>query len=166
MKSFLWVAAILLALPVAGSPAPQQAESSDLSWAYIAPDKVQPGPPVDDSAVVQLPGSAKTYPRVQLHDLGLLKNPPDWFPEEHPSMPGVVLHGDGKSVLACASCHLASGLGHPESANLTGLTADYMLHQLADLKPARETHGPCWPAPRTSPTRMPRPRANGLQHSR
>jgi cytochrome c553 len=135
MRSFIWVLlAVLWALPVTGSRPPEQVENADLSWAYAAPDKVQPQPPTDDGAAVQVPGSAKTYLRAQLHDLGLLKNPPDWFPEEHPTMPGVVQHGDGKAVLACASCHLASGLGHPESADLTGLTVPYMLRQLGDFK--------------------------------
>ena len=135
MKSFLRVLlATLMALPVTGSTRPEQEENADLSWAYAVPDKVQPQPTEDDSAMVQVPGSAKNYLRAQLHDLALLKNPPDWFAEEHPTMPGVVQHGDGKAVLACASCHLASGLGHPESADLTGLTVPYMLHQLADFK--------------------------------
>jgi cytochrome c553 len=135
MRGFFWVlVATLLALPVIGSRPSEQVGNADLSWAYAAPDKIQPQPLVDDGAAVQVPGSAKTYLRGQLHDLALLKTPPDWFPEEHPVMPGVVQHGDGKAVLACASCHLASGLGHPESADLTGLSVPYMLHQLADFK--------------------------------
>jgi len=130
--AWLFVAALGVSPLVRTTPPPQDA-GEDVSWAYLLPDKVQPQPP-DDTATVKLPGSSKTYPRSQLHDLGLLKNPPDWFPEEHPEMPGVVQHGDGKSVLACASCHLASGLGHPESADLTGLTPSYMLHQLDNFK--------------------------------
>jgi cytochrome c553 len=135
MRSFAWVlVATILALPVPGSRSPEQEENADLSWAYAVPDKMQPQLPGDDRVVVRVPGSAKTYVRSQLHDLALLKNPPDWFPEEHPAMPAVVEHGDGKAVLACASCHLASGLGHPESADLTGLTVPYMLRQLADFR--------------------------------
>ena len=49
-------------------------------------------------------------------------------------MPKVVAHGNGGSSLGCASCHLASGLGHPESANLAGVSAAYILRQLADFK--------------------------------
>ncbi len=63
-----------------------------------------------------------------------LKNPPDWFPDEHPPMPGVVAHGGPGMVLGCASCHLASGMGHPESASLAGLKPAYMQRQLADFK--------------------------------
>jgi cytochrome c553 len=77
-----------------------------------------------------VPGSTKTYTESRIDDF----NPPDWFPEEHPPMPPVVQHGNGKSVRACAYCHLASGLGYPQSANLTGLSVSYMMGQLADFK--------------------------------
>jgi cytochrome c553 len=40
-------------------------------------------------------------------------------------------------VLGCASCHLASGLGHPESANIAGVSAEYIQRQLADFKAGR-----------------------------
>ena len=49
-------------------------------------------------------------------------------------MPKVVAHGADGGVLGCASCHLASGLGHPESANLAGVSAAYILRQLSDFK--------------------------------
>jgi cytochrome c553 len=49
-------------------------------------------------------------------------------------MPKVVAHGADGGVLGCASCHLASGLGHPESANLAGVSAAYIERQLADFK--------------------------------
>jgi cytochrome c553 len=49
-------------------------------------------------------------------------------------MPEIVKHGSGKLLPACAMCHLASGLGHPESANLTGLSVSYLVRQLAEFK--------------------------------
>ena len=49
-------------------------------------------------------------------------------------MPKVVAHGADGGVLGCASCHLASGLGHPESANLAGVSGAYILRQLSDFK--------------------------------
>jgi cytochrome c553 len=61
-------------------------------------------------------------------------NPPDWYPEDHPPAPSVVTHGGGPGVLACGACHLMSGSGHPESADLTGLSAEYIERQLADFK--------------------------------
>jgi cytochrome c553 len=36
--------------------------------------------------------------------------------------------------MACGACHLMSGLGHPESSDLTGLPADYIVQQMADFK--------------------------------
>jgi cytochrome c553 len=37
-------------------------------------------------------------------------------------------------ALACGSCHLMSGTGHPESSDVTGSTADYIYQQLQDFK--------------------------------
>jgi cytochrome c553 len=45
-----------------------------------------------------------------------------------------VAHGAEGGVLGCISCHLASGLGHPESANLAGVSAAYIVRQLSDFK--------------------------------
>ena len=36
--------------------------------------------------------------------------------------------------MACGACHLMSGLGHPESNDVTGLTVDYFMQQMADFK--------------------------------
>jgi len=46
----------------------------------------------------------------------------------------VVAKGRRPDVRACASCHLTSGLGHPQSGSLAGLQAEYMLLQLADFR--------------------------------
>lgn len=129
----VFVLALFAVAPIAGAP-PQRAMKPDLSWAFPVPDAVQPTP-VDDPP--HLPGSAKTYTPAQIDDFF---NAPDWFPDEHGSLPAVIEHGNGKEVLACGSCHLMSGLGHPESANLTGLTVKYFMRQLADFKSgARKT---------------------------
>ena len=105
----------------------------DLSWAFPVPDKDFPP---DNSLVRKVPGSAKSYTQGQIDDL---YNPPDWFPEEHAPMPQVIQHGRGKQTPGCASCHLASGLGHPESANLTGLSVSYLLRQINDFQGGRRT---------------------------
>ena len=84
----------------------------------------------------------RTYTQAQIDDLF---NPPDWFPDEHSPLPAVVARGSGKDVRACGSCHLMSGNGHPESANLAGLSAAYIVATMADYKsgarkdPARMT---------------------------
>jgi len=49
-------------------------------------------------------------------------------------MPKTVAHGAGGDILGCASCHLASRLGHPESANLAGVSAAYIERQISDFK--------------------------------
>jgi cytochrome c553 len=102
----------------------------DIPWAFPVRDKVQPK--IDErTGPLHVPGSDKTYTQDQIDDH---MNPPDWFPSEHPPMPRVVAHGAPGGVLGCASCHLASGLGHPESANLAGVSASYIERQLSDFK--------------------------------
>src|SRR5205085_9867761 len=40
-------------------------------------------------------------------------------------------HGE---ALACGACHQMSGTGHPESADLAGLTPAYIVQQLEDFR--------------------------------
>jgi len=100
-------------------------------WAYPLKVERATAPGEDEPGPRQVPGSSKTYTQAQIDDLS---NPPDWFPDEHAPMPQVVQRGRGNVVPACASCHLSSGHGHPESSHLSGLTAAYMMRQLADFK--------------------------------
>jgi len=129
----IFACALALALlPVLriGAQSAEQWKLPDIPWAFPIRDKV---PPVmdDRSGPQHVPGSSKTYTQDQIDDIA---NPPDWFPDEHAPMPKVVAHGAEGGVLGCASCHLASGLGHPESANLAGVSAAYILRQLSDFK--------------------------------
>jgi cytochrome c553 len=110
------------------------------SWAFLVAD---PSQPTENPAEVRrVPGSTKTYTLEQVNNLS---NPPDWVPAEHPPAPPIVSRGSGPDVPACAACHLYSGLGHPESANLAGQPATYLIQQMADFKsgarldPARMT---------------------------
>ena len=127
------ICALALALiPVLriGAQSAQPWHLPDIAWAFPVRDKVQPV--IDDRSGPQhVPGSTKSYTQDQIDDIA---NPPDWFPDEHAPMPKVVAHGAEGGVLGCASCHLASGLGHPESANLAGVSAAYILRQLSDFK--------------------------------
>jgi cytochrome c553 len=106
---------------------PQQSGQS-LTWAYPVPDK-NPPPAGDAKEIKKLPGSTKSYTQAQIDDQ---LNPPDWYPQEHGALPGIVEHGF--QVQACGSCHLMSGHGHPESATLAGLPVEYLMRQMADFK--------------------------------
>ena len=128
LKTFLCGAAASLGvfLGAAQSQQPQQA-GKDLVWAYPVPDP--PPTATDDKAPKKLPGSAKSYTQAQIDDQF---NPPDWYPNEHGALPKVVQ--TGIQAQACGSCHLMSGSGHPESADLAGLPVNYLLRQMADFK--------------------------------
>lgn len=100
-------------------------------WAFHIPDpKTLPPPSKEAEGPIQVPGSSQSYTAAQIDDL---MNPPDWFPNEHGAVPSIIQHGkDG--AMACGSCHLMSGHGHPESADLAGLPVEYLVRQMADFK--------------------------------
>jgi len=116
----------LLALSTATQS--QQPAANYPSWAF--PLKVERPFPPEGPEPKTLPGSSKKYTQEQIDDL---LNPPDWFPDQRPDPPAIVLKGHG-DALACSACHLLSGLGHPESADLTGLTVAYMVQQMKDFR--------------------------------
>jgi cytochrome c553 len=60
-------------------------------------------------------------------------SPPDWFPDEHAAAPLSVAGGPG-ARFACGACHLMSGQGHPESADIAGQPAAYLIRQMAYYK--------------------------------
>jgi len=134
------VYALLLSVPLAltlaaqtpapaAPPAPARSPAgNDISWAFAATNGALPAEaPTTPNSV---PGSTKSYMRSQIDDLS---NPPDWFPDEHPPAPSVVQKGHD-AVLACGACHLMSGGGHPESADLSGLPAEYIRRTMMDFK--------------------------------
>src|SRR4051812_7422142 len=93
-------------------------------WAYpVNPPPAQ----LDNVTLKSLPGSTKQYTQSQIDDS---LNPPDWYPEQHPQLPSVVASGGTRPRVACGLCHLTSGNGHPESASLAGLNANYMIRQM------------------------------------
>src|SRR5262249_17952184 len=120
-------AALLLSMPVQ-SQQPSAPAPDYPVWAF--PLKVERPLPKEGPQAKTLPGSARAYTQEQIDDLA---NTPDWFPDQHPEPPAIVLKGHG-DALACSACHLTSGLGHPESADLTGLTVAYMIEQMRDFK--------------------------------
>ena len=98
-------------------------------WAFNIPDKEQPSA-VRPEGIVRAPGSAREYEWAKVSGN---TNPPDWFPEEHPPAPPSVAGGPGRRF-ACGACHLMSGQGHPESADLAGMPAEYLIRQMAYYK--------------------------------
>jgi cytochrome c553 len=101
-------------------------------WAYPPAQQVN-APPAepDDGKPRQAAGSTRSY---TLKEINSQMDSPDWFPADHPSMPNIVAHGNGKMVRACIGCHLPHGFGHPENSRLAGLTQAYFIRQLADFK--------------------------------
>ena len=99
-------------------------------WAYNIPDKVQP-PSVEATGPVHVPGSSKEYDAARAASNA---NPPDWFPDEHGPAPGIVKGEAGAARAACGSCHLMSGQGHPESADIAGLPIEYFVRQMNYFK--------------------------------
>jgi cytochrome c553 len=105
-------------------PAPTPREPS---WAF----QVQAGSlPAESPEPKTVPGSTRKYTPKEIDDL---TSPPDWFPDAHPPAPEPVVKGR-PGLLACGGCHLMSGLGHPESADLTGFTAAYLTQQMMDFR--------------------------------
>jgi cytochrome c553 len=125
MKALSWVLLTLLLILTVPAQAPQGGK--DLIWAYPVPDPAPAGSA--DTAPKTIPGSSRSYTQAQIDDQF---NPPDWFPNEHSPLPNVVQKGI--QAQACGSCHLMSGMGHPESATLAGLPLAYMLRQMEDFK--------------------------------
>jgi cytochrome c553 len=126
MRRIVWVAVALVYVGAAGV-ATQQAPVPDTLW--VMPDRVEREFPADP-APKTAPGSTKKYTQAQIDDL---LNPPDWYPDQHPTPPQIVVKGHG-GAMACGACHLMSGLGHPESSDLTGLSAPYIVQQMIDFK--------------------------------
>jgi cytochrome c553 len=131
MRNLFIVVGTVLILALATSAIPPQAPAGkNLSWAFPATIEKNE-PPVPDADPWHRPGSSKTYTQMQIDDLA---NPPDWYPDEHGAVPDIVKSGAGDKGFACGSCHLMSGVGHPESSNIAGLNAAYIEDQMADFK--------------------------------
>jgi cytochrome c553 len=121
------VAATVVACHVHAQQPSVAAPAADRAWAFpLKPQRSFP----DDPAPKNLPGSARQFTQAQVDDLS---HPPDWYPDRHAEPPPIVVKGHG-AALACGACHLMSGLGHPESSDLTGLSADYIVQQMTDFR--------------------------------
>jgi cytochrome c553 len=115
------------AAAAAQNPAPTTIPNGLPEWAFNLPEKVQPPEP-KVPARVRVTGSSKEY---EASAIAGNANPPDWFPDEHPAAPRSV---KGPMPNACGSCHLMSGQGHPESADIAGMPAEYIVRQMQYFK--------------------------------
>ena len=102
-------------------------------WAFaINPSKESAAPTEPpDMSPRHVPDSKAAFTTAQVRDFF---NPPDWHPGGHRTMPKIVAQGRAPDVFACGYCHLPNGQGRPENASLAGLSAAYIVQQLADFK--------------------------------
>jgi cytochrome c553 len=134
LAAFIAAALWLVSAPIAAqqggaAAAAAQTPQTLLPWAFqVAPPGAKRH---DDGKPHTPPGS--TQPGMMQPQIDDPYGPPDWFPSDHPPMPEVVAKGRRPAVRACAQCHLPNGLGHPESANLAGLNAVYIVQQMQDF---------------------------------
>ena len=119
--------------------APAQAQEAPPPWAYhITPNGPPPLPAkVDDGAKRTCPGSEVSMTLTETRNRFFA---PDWHPTSHPPMPESVLHGRKPNTYACGFCHRAEGQGVADSANISGLSKDYIVRQVQEMRSrARQT---------------------------
>ncbi len=106
---------------------------AQFEWAYQRVDEVLPQQDLDfdEDAPRTVPGSSLVLSQTEIDGL----RPPDWFPgDHHAPVPDIVAYGSQPKVGACSRCHGYGGSGHPESSHLSGMTANYIVRQMADFK--------------------------------
>jgi cytochrome c553 len=111
------------------------------AWAYgvppadAAPPPQSPGggnaPRPPDTSLKRIPGSTQAFTLAHIRDYWDVG---DWFPDDHPPMPNVIVHGRQPHVRGCAMCHMPNGKGRPENAPIAGQTYEYIVQQLLDFK--------------------------------
>jgi cytochrome c553 len=122
---------LLLASVVALLPAAGIAAENALSYAYpVAPQGLTPPDPNEKHQAKGTP----TGMQLTFREINNAFGPPDWFPNEHPTMPSIVKNGRAPHVRACMLCHLPHGNGHPGSASVGGLPADYIIEQMHEFR--------------------------------
>lgn len=123
------VAAARLLVAAQSMPAPP-------AWAYGqlpsgTGQRDTSGAPADDGSPKHVPDSSRAFTLAQVRD-GF--NIADWFPEDHPTPPDIVMTGRRPDARACGLCHYPNGRGRPENAGLDGLPVAYFSQQIADFR--------------------------------
>ena len=126
----LLAATVLTAVTFAQAPAVVAVPDGLPAWTFNIPDPAVQPRAFRPEGIVRVPGSSREYDAAKIAGNA---NPPDWFPDEHPPAPKSVGGGTG-ITFACGSCHLLSGQGHSESADIAGMPAEYLIRQMAYYK--------------------------------
>jgi cytochrome c553 len=133
-KLALSIAACAIAIGTIAFAQTRMPNPDEPFWAWGWNDATTPRPPApprNDNETHTLPGSTLTVTRGQINNY----NFPDWFPEDHPPMPPIVVRGDqARGINACGFCHLPNGLGRPENGNISGLPVEYFRQQIVDFR--------------------------------
>jgi cytochrome c553 len=125
-------AALLVCLSGAGRAA--DVPDTPPAWAFPVPAPGHHPAPENPKAIAHVAGSTAAY------RWGDVQNPAfrlSWFPGEHPPMPWIVAITSGHTPFGCSFCHGETGLGGPESASLAGLSANYIVEQVLEMKAGR-----------------------------
>jgi cytochrome c553 len=86
----------------------------------------------DDGSQRHVPGATLSYTLTQVRNV---YGPADWFPGDHPPMPGIVAQGRMEAMIqACGLCHYPNGKGRQENAGVAGLPYSYFVQTMADFK--------------------------------
>lgn len=124
-------AGVTVLLAMWGAPAATMPDDPPPDWAFVIEQKPDDAPP---PAQVTVPGSKlQLTPKAADDPFDV----PDWFPEDHPKLPNVVLHGHAPDLMACSYCHLATGVGSPEDTAVAGLPAAYIEEQFQEFRSGR-----------------------------
>ena len=99
MKTFLKSALLGACAAVAAIGVISAAESERPDWAYAIPVGPAPARAPEDGKLFSLQGAARQYTSSEIRgvdakDANILKQPADWYPNEHPAMPKIVAEGD------------------------------------------------------------------------
>lgn len=113
-----------------GAPSTDAAIRAAQAWVFAEAESPDPSAPharqPDAHQVMRIAGSPRSYTWGELSSNFLA---PDWFPQDHPPAPHVVLFGR-KPAWACGACHYPNGEGDTASPALAGLPKAYILEQI------------------------------------
>jgi cytochrome c553 len=85
----------------------------------------------DDGQLLHVPNSTVGLSATAMRDRFVAV---DWHPDRHPQMPEGVGVGRKPDLNACAFCHYPNGEGRSENSSLAGLSAQYIIAQVAAIR--------------------------------